>query len=370
MISTDWRIAVLGSKEHARMRTYASVTDELHIIVLNKKEQSLTPSQTENLFIYPTNSWTRWLTGFYAHRIATTLRGRGITLVTSQDPFETGLVAYKISRFLNAPLQLQLHTDFLSPYYAAESSKNKTRVSIARKLMPLANCIRVVSKRLKEGLQQQLELQSEPVVLPIHLDIPVAMLSSHRDFLKRKYPQFGTILLIVARLEREKNIFMALLALKQVLPRNPGVGLVIVGDGALRKKLEEFTETLGLKEEVVFEGWEEQTIPYFLSADFFLNTSNYEGYCRTLMEAAAASCPIVTTDVGIVGEVLNESNALVSPPGNIEAFQANLEHALTYREEMRIKSERAREAVTHYMSFTESDRLEIFRRSWEACSKK
>jgi len=368
MISTDWRIATLGSKEHARMQTYATVTDELHIIIFTKKENAVTASNAGNLFIYPTNSRNKWFYGWDANSISKRLKEQGITLVTSQDPFETGLIASKIAKSLNVPLQLQLHTDFLSPYYAAESKKNEVRVKIADQLFPRADCIRVVSQRLKNGLMEKYKLKVEPVVLPIHLEIPIAMLSAHRDLLKKKYGQFGKIMVIISRLEPEKNIYMALLAFKNIVKNNRGVGLVIIGDGTSRLQLEKAVEILDLTEEVVFAGWQENTIPYFLSADLYLCTSNYEGYARTLMEAGAAECPIITTEVGIVGEVINETNALVSKPGDLAGFQNNLQYALTHGEEMKARAKLAREAVTHYMSFTENDRLMILKRSWESCS--
>lgn len=370
MISTDWRIAVLGSREHARMQSYSSVTDELHIIIFTKKEQALSPSNSSNLFVYPTNSMNRWFYGLGAYSLSKRLKNRGITLVTSQDPFETGVIASKIAKNLRVPLQLQLHTDFLSPYYRNESAKNKVRVKIADRLFPKADCIRVVSKRLQKRLMDRYKLKSEPIVLPIHLEIPIAMLSGHRDLLKKKYPQFGKIMVMISRLEPEKNIYMALNAFSNIIKNNPGVGLVIIGDGSTRPQLEKAVEILKLTDAVVFDGWQEDKIPYFLSADLYLCTSNYEGYGRTLMEAGAADCPIVTTDVGIVGEVLNSTNALISPPGDLVAFQNNLEYALKHNDEMKEKAKVAREAVTHYMSFTDNDRLMMLKRSWSSCSKK
>ena len=60
MISTDWRIGILGSPEHMRMSTYASVTEELHIIVFTLVYQGLKPNNTGNLYVYPTNSGSKW----------------------------------------------------------------------------------------------------------------------------------------------------------------------------------------------------------------------------------------------------------------------------------------------------------------------
>lgn len=369
MISTDWRIAVLGSHEHVRMSRYATVAEELHIIVFTLKEQQLQESMSGNLYIYPTNSSSKWSYGLDAIAISSRLKKRGITVVTAQDPFETGLAAYRIARKLRAGLQLQMHTDWMSPFYAAESFKNRLRVKIANYLVPKASGIRVVSRRLAYNLVQKFKLKNDPIVLPIHLEIPISMLSERRDILHQKYPRFATIIVMMCRLEVEKNAFMAINAFKNIIGLYSGAGLIIVGDGSSRPSLEKAVIASQLENNVIFEGWQdfEKVMLYFLSADLFINTSNYEGYGRTLIEAAAAGCPIVTTDVGVVGEVLNPDNALVSSPQDLSGFQKNLEYALKHPVEMKERALRAREAVTHYMSITENDRLQMLKRSWEMC---
>ena len=44
-------------------------------------------------------------------------------------------------------------------------------------------------------------------------------------------------------------------------------------------------------------------ISYYKTADLFLNTSLFEGYGMTLVEARAAGCKVVSTDVGVAREV-------------------------------------------------------------------
>ncbi len=368
MISTDWRIAVLGSKEHIRMSSYATVTEELHIIVFTLKSQGLKESHSGNLYIYPTNSIFKLFFGIRAYFLSSKIKKRGVTLVTAQDPFETGLIGLKISKKLKTPFQVQLHTDFASTYYGRGSFKNSLRIAIADYVIPKANCVRVVSKRLQKDLVARYGLKKEPFVLPIHLDIPMSILSQHQDLLHLKYPKFGTVMLMTSRIEKEKNIIMAIKCFYNIYKHYSGVGLVILGDGSLREGLESFIKKIGMEEVVIFEGWSNDTSKYFLSADLFLNTSDYEGYGRTLMEAAAAECPIITTDVGIVGEILTDKNALISAPQDEVAFQNNMEFALKNKNIMKEKGKLARNAVDYYMSITEESRLSMYKQSWEECS--
>ena len=56
---------------------------------------------------------------------------------------------------------------------------------------------------------------------------------------------------------------------------------------------------------VIFEKWidRETLFSYYKTVDLFLVTSLYEGYGMTLVEAQAAGCPIISTDVGVAREV-------------------------------------------------------------------
>ena len=109
---------------------------------------------------------------------------------------------------------------------------------------------------------------------------------------------------MASRLEVEKNIDLAIKAFKEVVQKIPKAGLIIVGKGSEQGRLEALCLRLSLKQSVVFEPWaDKQTLAsYYKTADLFLNTSLFEGYGMTFVEAKAAGCKIVSTDVGIAPE--------------------------------------------------------------------
>ena len=74
---------------------------------------------------------------------------------------------------------------------------------------------------------------------------------------------------------------------------------------------------------MVFEGWQENLISYYKTANLFLLSSNYEGYGMTLLEAAAAGCPIISTDVGIAGELLAPETLI--KPGDLGGLVKRME---------------------------------------------
>ena len=122
---------------------------------------------------------------------------------------------------------------------------------------------------------------------------------------------------MASRLTKEKNIGMAIEAMKEVVKERPKTGLIIVGDGPEREALELKTTNYKLKTNIIFENWTDDLASYYKTADLFLLTSNYEGYGRTIIEAMAANCPIVMTDVGLAGEVVkNYYNGIIVPAGD------------------------------------------------------
>ena len=104
------------------------------------------------------------------------------------------------------------------------------------------------------------------------------------------------------------------MAVGRLKERYPSLGLIVVGDGSRRASLEKLSEKLGISERVVFTGWRTDAEGLLRSASAYIQASAYEGYSRTLIEAALAKVPIITTDVGIVGEVFRGYQEVLSAP--------------------------------------------------------
>ena len=231
-----------------------------------------------------------------------------------------GLLGFLLKRKFKIPLQLQIHTDFLSPYFWRESLKNKIRVLLARFLLPRADGIRVVSERIKNSLIiNHLSFPAKIIVLPVFINIEGIRAIVIATDIHKKYSQFDFIILMASRLTREKNIGMAISALQSLIRTNRRIGLIIVGDGPELKTLKLQTANHKLQTNIIFESSVdfETLISYYKTADLFLLTSNYEGYGRTIVEALAAGCPVVMTDVGVAGEIVkDEMNGRIIQTGD------------------------------------------------------
>ena len=343
MVSTDRKIFEKGSRVRARMVEYGELFDELHIIIFSLKTHQFEKTKlSKNVMVYPTDALTKLDYILNAYHIAKKLIAKNPEkwIVTTQDPFETGLVGALLKKKYKMPLHVQIHGDFWSPFYKKESSVNKIRLLISRFVIPKASCLRAVSKRIKEGAVEVFNPTVPVTLLPIAEFGDIQNKKAEFD-VHKKFPQFEFIAVMASRLERVKNIALALQAFRGIVKQNPKAGLLIVGDGSERSHLEYVAMKLNLTKNVIFLGWQDSIISYMKTADVFLNTSNHEGYCLSLVEAALAKCPIVTTDVGVVGEVLNESNTLVCPVGDKRCIESRLSIALLNKNKLSKLGEQA-----------------------------
>ncbi len=118
------------------------------------------------------------------------------------------------------------------------------------------------------------------------------------------------VVLFVGRLTSIKRPDRLIEAIDLVLKRRPDVILAIAGEGDLLEETRVLAEPLGPS--VRFLGWRRDITCLYAAADCMVLTSDNEGMPVTLIEAAMAGVPSVTTDVGSAQEVvLNEVTGIV-----------------------------------------------------------
>ena len=94
------------------------------------------------------------------------------------------------------------------------------------------------------------------------------------------------------------------------------IKFILVGDGEERSFIEEYVNTIGLADYIIFHGWEKNITSIYADLDILALTSLNEGTPVSVIEAMAAKVPVVTTGVGGIKDLL----------GDIEAQQPNHSH--------------------------------------------
>lgn len=127
----------------------------------------------------------------------------------------------------------------------------------------------------------------------------------------------------VGRLVEQKNIETLLRGFALHAARDAAARLVIVGIGELENPLRQLAGELGIANRVVWAGFREDIAPVMRAFDIFALTSLYEGLGLVLLEAMAASRPIVATRVGAIPEVVVDGeNGILVEPREPEALAA------------------------------------------------
>jgi glycosyltransferase involved in cell wall biosynthesis len=120
----------------------------------------------------------------------------------------------------------------------------------------------------------------------------------------------------VGRLAEVKDHRSLQLAFAEVTRRRGDCRLEILGDGPLRKELEQLTAKLGISERVRFLGAGLDVGGFLSRIDAFVLSSLSEELPMTVLEAMASSLPVISTAVGAVPELVGESGCgWLSPPG-------------------------------------------------------
>ena len=330
-ISTDIKIFDEMSAVKMRQMEYANKMDELHIVVFTLKSQNLSYNhpKMDNLYIYPTNSDSRFdYIGDAKKKAKEIVKIYNLnnenSVVTTQDPFETGLVGKYVKNKFGLPLQVQVHTDFLDPYFK-NSILNRIRVILANFVIPYADGVRVVSSTITDSLKLKYpKLKATVDVLPIWVDV---------EKMKRLVDDFhpvelkGNSILMLSRFSKEKRIDLALNVFKKVLDTSKlDLRLKIIGGGPEKNNIISRVSNLSLGSKVEIIEWEKDPIRLYKYYDVFLLTSDFEGYGMTLVEAAASGCPIITTRVGLAKTDLFKDgvNSYVCPVGDIKCLSDKL----------------------------------------------
>jgi len=160
------------------------------------------------------------------------------------------------------------------------------------------------------------------------------------------------LLVNIGRLARSKRIDVLLRAMRRFAD-TPRPHLLLVGEGEQRAELGELAGQLGLGARVHFCGYRNDVGRLLATADVMVLSSEKEGLPIVILEAMAARCPIVTTGVGAIPQVLKDGeDALLVAANDADALCRALSDALG---QPQAAAARARSAYTRYVTYYSRD---------------
>jgi len=164
----------------------------------------------------------------------------------------------------------------------------------------------------------------------------------------------------ISRPSPEKGIDTLLDAAALLKSQLPPFKILTIGEGPQRQEYEQRAREMGLSEEIAFLGFRTDIPDLLHACDLFVLPSYREGYPFALLEAMAASSPVVATDVGDVSRMIEHGRQglLVQPHREEELASAILSLSVNPSMAAAMK-EAARERVCREFDlFTMLDRVE------------
>jgi len=157
------------------------------------------------------------------------------------------------------------------------------------------------------------------------------------------------LLLYVGRLVEPKRVDILIEALRRLSGRRSDIGLVIVGDGAERKRLQRLA--LGLPN-IHFAGFQDQSdlARYYAAADLFVLPSRLEPWGLVVNEAMASGLPVIATrKVGAAQDLIIEGrNGYLVAENDAEAMATTIDRACQSVEHLRVMGEQAQQWVASW----------------------
>ena len=160
-------------------------------------------------------------------------------------------------------------------------------------------------------------------------------------------------LLIISRLVIQKNINIVIEAME--LLDNKNVKLSIIGEGGEFNKLEGVIHELNLQNRVQLLGKidNNKISQFLLTADIFIQASDYEGLPHSVLEAINYEIPILSTEVGGCRDLLNdgERGFIIPIPPDKKIIAENIIYIINNQDEATKRADAAKEFISKEYSF-------------------
>ncbi len=232
---------------------------------------------------------------------------------------------------LLAGVKTIVHTDHSRPF------PDKKRYMVAERILSLfAHKIIGVSDSVVKNLMHYERIAPDKM-LTIHNGIDASEYDINVDRVKKRrelgLDDISPVLGISSRLSYVKGIVYLLKAMCDIRKVYNNISLLIIGDGPQKEELEKLTIVFGLQKHVHFLGEMDKIQPILKLFDIFVLPSLSEGMPICLLEAMASGCPIVTTNVGGIPEMIeNGKNGFLVRPADSKALSNAILYLLEHEQ--------------------------------------
>lgn len=212
--------------------------------------------------------------------------------------------------------------DVLSVARKSQWLSSVTKFTLNRADMILTDCEAVTDAVCVHGSVPRHRV----VCFPWGIDIKIFRPDAPTLGLRQRFGWEGSRVIVSARsLEPIHGTMLFLEAMNQVLQHRADARILMLGDGSLRPRVEEFIEERGLRGKILVVGRvpEEMLARYFVEVDLYISATQCDGSSVSLLEAMGCGLAAIVPDVGGNKEwIVRGQNGWLYPVADVDALAA------------------------------------------------
>ena len=281
---------------------------EVYVVTINS--ESFCYKEEENILKVPgipCGIFDYRISGVYPLKALKIIKKWNLDVIHTHTEFSIGTFARLISKQYNIPLVHTYHTMYeeyiyyITKGYFSKASKKLVEYLTLFLCDKLVEELIVPTKKTYDLFKEKYKVKREVNIIPTGIDVSRFYKENidkekvnelRRDL---KLSRFNFNILYVGRIAKEKSIDFLINNFKDIVKKIPRAKLIIVGDGPDMKELIDLVDKNKLNRNCLFTGkvpWNEVPLYYMLSS-VFVTASKSETQGLTVIEAMAASKPVV-----------------------------------------------------------------------------
>ena len=318
----------LDGKHHHTKNIWKELSkgfDEYHILARSETNK-YSFSKEGNIYLHLVPRITKkskifFFTSFWMFYI---IKKYKITHLLSQCPIVGGFSASLASKFFKIPLMVEIHDEV----YFTQIKNNKLIKFLAEFGFKNANKIRSLGNLMTLNVAKY-GFENKVVEIPTRVNFDLF------KFKKEKFDIINTIKIVsVGRFHSDKGYDRLIKACAN-LNQKYNITLTIIGGGELKNFYIDLAKELNFNDNLILFDWlsQEEFQQYVIKSDIYVQSSILEGLPRTILEAMALKMPIVTTNIGVITDVIEHNyNGLVIEKDSVNALESSIEELINNQE--------------------------------------
>ncbi len=272
-----------------------------------------------------------------AHFLNRKLKREKIDVVHAHTSHATALAAFS-TLGTSIPVVVTRRVDF----HLSKNIFSRWKYKRATKII-------AISKRVREILLEDGIPEKKLTLVPSGVDFSRFPSVGKATCSQMGVPNNAIVVGQVAAFAPHKDQATFLKAIALLLYKHPKVHVVMIGEGKLRKELEDLVKWLKIESSVHFLGFQKDPLLWIAGFDVFCLSSREEGLGTSILDAMALRIPVVATNAGGIPEMIEDGvTGYLAEVGNPESLANSLSKAIQGRDQSRELTDQAFSKAQHF----------------------